>query len=140
MVMSVTFIRFILRIDLGRNLPLLYAAAILSGCLGVTLGFFIGSIGRLKHEAKSAISLSVSLFLCFLSGLMVGNMKAILVEKAPWVNKINPVAVMSDSYYCLNMYSDYRRFLEKIVVMLIYVAVFTMLGILFTRRKKYASI
>ena len=71
---------------------------------------------------------------------MVGNMKAILAEKAPWVNKINPVAVMSDSYYCLNMYSDYRRFLEKIVVMLIYVAVFTMLGILFTRRKKYASI
>lgn len=140
MVMSVTFIRFILRIDLGRNLPLLYAAAILSGCLGVTLGFFIGSIGRLKHEAKSAISLSVSLFLCFLSGLMVGNMKAILVEKAPWVNKINPVAVMSDSYYCLNMYSDYRRFLEKVVVMLIYVAVFTVLGILFTRRKKYASI
>lgn len=140
MVMSVTFIRFILRIDLGRNLPLLYAAAILSGCLGVTLGFFIGSIGRLKHEAKSAISLSVSLFLCFLSGLMVGNMKAILAEKAPWVNKINPVAVMSDSYYCLNMYSDYRRFLEKIVVMLIYVAVFTVLGILFTRRKKYASI
>jgi hypothetical protein len=38
------------------------------------------------------------------------------------------------------MYSDYRRFLEKIVVMLIYVAVFTVLGILFTRRKKYASI
>ena len=140
MVISVTFIRFILGIDLGRNLPLLYAAAILSGCLGVTFGFFIGSIGRLKHDAKSAISLSISLFLCFLSGLMVGNIKAMIAEKAPWVNKINPVAVMSDSYYCLNMYSDYRRFTEKIIVMLIYIFAFTALGILFTRRKKYASI
>ena len=140
MVISVTFIRFILRINLGGNLLLLYAAAALSGCLGVTFGFLVGSIGRLKHEAKSAISLSVSLFLCFLSGLMVGNMKALLAEKAPWVNKINPVAIMSDSYYCLNMYSDYRRFTEKIIAMCILIVVFTALGILFTRRKRYASI
>lgn len=140
MVISVTFIRFILRINLGGNLLLLYAAAALSGCLGVTFGFLVGSIGRLKHEAKSAISLSVSLFLCFLSGLMVGNMKALLAEKAPWVNKINPVAIMSDSYYCLNMYSDYRRFTEKIISMCILIVVFTALGILFTRRKRYASI
>ena len=140
MVLCVTFLRFVLRVNFGGSLLLLYLAAILSGCLGVAFGFFIGSIGKMRHEGKSAIAITISMVLCFLSGLMMGNIKGILATKAPWVNHLNPVAVISDSFYCLNMYSDYRRFISKIVVIVIYIAVFTVLGVLFTRRKKYASI
>ena len=140
MVLCVTFLRFVLRVNFGGSLLLLYVAAILSGCLGVAFGFFIGSIGKMKHEGKSAIAITVSTALCFLSGLMMGNIKGILAVKAPWVNRFNPVAIISDSFYCLNMYSDYRRFISKVIAMLIYTAVFTVLGVLFTRRKKYASI
>ena len=140
MVLCVTFLRFVLRVNFGGSLLLLYLAAILSGCLGVAFGFFIGSIGKMKHEGKSAIAITVSMALCFLSGLMMGNIKGILAVKAPWVNRFNPVAIISDSFYCLNMYSDYRRFISKVIAMLIYTAVFTVLGVLFTRRKKYASI
>ncbi len=140
MVLCVTFLRFVLQINFGGNLFLLYAAAVLSGCLGVAFGFFGGSIGRAKYEIKSAILLSFSLVLCFFSGLMMGNIKGILAEKAPWVNRINPVAIISDSFYCLNMYSDYRRFLTKVVAMVIYIALFVVLGVLFSRRKKYASL
>ncbi len=140
MVLCVTFLRFVLRVNFGGNLLLLYLAAILSGCLGVAFGFFIGSIGKMRHEGKSAIAITISMVLCFLSGLMMGNIKGILATKAPWVNRFNPVAVISDSFYCLNMYSDYRRFISKIVTITIYIAVFTVLGVLFTRRKKYASI
>ena len=140
MVLCVTFLRFVLRVNFGGNLLLLYLAAILSGCLGVAFGFFIGSIGKMRHEGKSAIAITISMVLCFLSGLMMGNIKGILATKAPWVNRFNPVAVISDSFYCLNMYSDYRRFISKIVTIAIYIAVFTVLGVLFTRRKKYASI
>ena len=140
MVLCVTFLRFVLRVNFGGSLLLLYVAAILSGCLGVAFGFFIGSIGKMKHEGKSAIAITVSMALCFLSGLMMGNIKGILAVKAPWVNRFNPVAIISDSFYCLNMYSDYRRFISKVIAMLIYTAVFTVLGVLFTRRKKYASI
>ena len=140
MVLCVTFLRFVLRVNFGGSLLLLYLAAILSGCLGVAFGFFIGSIGKMKHEGKSAIAITVSMALCFLSGLMIGNIKGILAVKAPWVNRFNPVAIISDSFYCLNMYSDYRRFISKVIAMLIYTAVFTVLGVLLTRRKKYASI
>ena len=140
MVLCVTFLRFVLRVNFGGSLLLLYLAAILSGCLGVAFGFFIGSIGKMRHEGKSAIAITVSMALCFLSGLMMGNIKGILATKAPWVNRFNPVAIISDSFYCLNMYSDYRRFITKIIGILIYIAVFTVLGVLFTRRKKYASI
>ena len=95
---------------------------------------------RMKQDIKEAISMTVSMGLCFLSGLMMGNMKGILAEHAPWVNRVNPVAIMSDSFYCLNMYSDYRRFITKIVGMLIYIVLFATLGVVLSRRKKYASI
>ena len=140
MVLCVTFLRFVLQINFGGNLFLVYAAAVLSGCLGVALGFFGGSIGRLKYEVKSAILLSCSMVLCFLSGLMMGNIKGVLAEKAPWVNRFNPVAIISDSFYCLNMYSDYRRFITKVIGMVIYTALFVVLGVWFSRRKKYASL
>ncbi len=140
MILCVTFLKFVLRINFGGNLFLLYAAAVLSGCLGVALGFFGGSIGRAKYEIKSAILLSCSMVLCFLSGLMVGNIKGFLAERMPWVNRINPVAIISDSFYCLNMYSDYRRFFTKILGMVIYITAFIVFGVLFSRRKKYASL
>ena len=140
MLLCVTFLRFVLRVNFGGSLLLVYVSAVLSGCLGVAFGFFGGSIGRLKYEVKAAILLSFSMVLCFLSGLMMGNMKGILAEKAPIVNRINPVAIVSDTFYCLNMYSDYRRFLTKVVAMLCYIVAFTVLGVLFSRRKKYASL
>jgi ABC-2 type transport system permease protein len=71
---------------------------------------------------------------------MVGNMKAVMARELPWFNKVNPAAVISDSFYCLNMYSDHRRFIEKIVTMFILSVVFALLGFIMTRRKKYASL
>lgn len=140
MVICVSYLAFVLKIDFGSRLPLVYLAAVLAGCMGVSLGFFIGSIGKLSQNAKISISMTVSMTGCFLSGLMIGNMKAVLAEKAPWVNAVNPVAVISDSFYCLNLYSDYRRFSVKIITMLILTAVFTLLGTVLSGRKKYASI
>ncbi len=67
-------------------------------------------------------------------------MKTIMAQKLPWFNKVNPAAVISDSFYCLNMYSDYERFTEKIITMLVMSAVLALLGFFMTRRKKYASL
>lgn len=140
MICCVSFLAFVLKIDFGSRLPLVYTAAILGGCLGVAMGFFIGAIGRMSFAAKVGISMTFSMTCCFLSGLMISEMKAVLEEKVPWVNAVNPAAVISDSFYCLNLYSDLHRFCVKIVTMLILTAVFTLLGIILSGRKQYASI
>ncbi|MBP3857524.1 MAG: ABC transporter permease [Ruminiclostridium sp.] len=140
MIICVTFLHFILKVDFGDRLPLVYAAALVGGCMGVTFGFFIGSIGRLSSEMKNGIAMTVSMVLCFMSGLMIGNMKTIIAENLPWFNNINPVAIVSDCFYCLNLYSDLDRFNFKMLSMAAYIVVFAVLGIILSRRKKYASI
>lgn len=140
MIICVSFTAFVLKVDYGDRLPLVYVAAICGGILGVSFGFFIGSIGSMKQGAKVGICMSVSMTMCFLSGLMVANMKPIMAEKAPWFNNINPAALVTDSISALNLYSDYRVFVTKILTMLVISLIFYILGLLMVRRRKYASL
>ena len=140
MVISVTFLRFVLRIQFGGNLGLIYLTSVLGGILGLSFGFCIGSIGRFQTGTKTSICFGVSMLCCFLSGLMIGNMKGIIRKHVPWVNKINPAAVITDSLYYLNIDSDYRRYIVTVITMAVLSAVLILLGFLMTRRKKYASV
>lgn len=140
MIICVSFLAFVLKVDFGSRLPLVYLSAIIGGLVGITMGFFIGSVGRFSNDGKVGILMAFSMLCCFLSGLMVGDMKAIIAKNIPWLNNINPAAVISDSFYCLNIYSDYSRFITKIITMLIISAFFTILGLILSRRKKYASL
>ena len=140
MTVCVTFLAFVLKVDFGDRLWLVYPTAILGGILGVSFGFLVGSLARVSEKVKTAILMTTSMLLCFFSGLMMGNMKAIVAEKAPWFNNINPVAVISDCFYCLNIYEDYDRYFTKLITMAVTIVIFITLGIIASRRKKYASI
>ena len=140
MILCVTFTHFVLHIDFGDRLPFVYFASIIGGILGVSVGFFFGSITHFGIEVKSGISMALSMLSCFLSGLMDGRLKGIIAEHIPMLNKINPATVMADSLFSLNMYSDYQRFTTRLLTMLAISAVCIIGGIIASRRKKYASL
>ena len=138
--LSITFLRFALGVDFGDKLPLVYLTGICGAVMGVSLGFFVGSIGRLSEGAKTGIMMAVNMSLCFMSGLMIDSIRAILATKIPIVNDLNPVAVICDALYYLNMDPDLSRYTGKLLSMGIFTLVFIVLGILMTRRQKYASL
>lgn len=140
MIVCVSFLAFVLKIDFGDRLYLVYPTAILGGILGICFGFFIGSLSSLDEKTKAAVLMSVSMLMCFCSGLMVADMKVIIADKIPWFNNINPAAVISDCFYCLNIYEDYDRFITKLINMIVISVIFIALGFITSRRKKYASI
>lgn len=139
MVISVTFLRFVLKVDFGSKLPLVYLAAIIGGITGISMGFFVGSF-RIKEGVKISVVMAASMTCCFFSGLMSNTIRGTVAEHCPIFNEINPAAVISDSFYCLNLYEDYRRFTVKIISMAIYTVLFTLGGYVLTRRRKYASL
>ena len=106
------------------------------------IGRHIYAVGGNDTAAKfSGIDTAKVKFVVFsFSGLMAGNMKAVMAKNMPWFNKVNPAAVISDSFYCLVIYDDLDRFAEKIITMLIMSAVFAVLGFALTRRRKYESL
>lgn len=139
-VVAITYIKYILGHDLGDNTFMIYLSGIIGTLTGVSLGFFMGSIGRVSENIKISISCAFSMILCFFSGLMVGNMKMIVEENFPLLNRISPAALTCDLYYCLNMYDNYEMYIEKAATLIIISVVFIFGGFLLTRRKKYASL
>lgn len=140
MTISVSFIAFVLKVRFGSRLPLVYLSSLLGGMTGVSMGFLIGSLVKGSYEKKNAVAMVVSMGFCFMSGLMLGDMKYIVQDNIPWFNLINPSAVISDSFYYLNIDEDYSRYAMRLLILLIMTAVFTLGGFIRTRRQRYASI
>lgn len=140
MVIAVTYLVVVLKVDFVGSLPLIYLSAIVSGIMGVSMGFMIGSFGRLQEGAKTGIAMTISMLSCFCSGLMASNIRPYLAEHVPFFHSINPASLISDLFYCLNLYSDYQQYLYKLTTILILASVFTVIGFLLTRRRKYASL
>lgn len=134
------YINLVLRVDMSGRLPLMLLTLFVSDTAGTAFGFFIGAMGRMSAETKNAIAVGVSMTCCFLSGLMVGTMRAFIENRIPVLNRINPTALISDSFYCLANFETYPRYVRNMVSLCAVTALFLAGGFLLTRRRQYASI
>lgn len=113
------YLIFVLGINFGNKYALILLTCFIGCMIGVSIGWLIGSIGKMQENTKISMSTGVSMISCFLSGLMVANMKDILEQYAPIVNKINPATLLCDAFYSLNIYDTYERFTTNLITLLI---------------------
>ena len=107
------------------------------GCfIGLAIGVIVGAISKLAEGTKIGISMVMSI----LSDLCINGIKYEIQQHVPIINKLNPAALISDSFYALNVYSDHQVFTENIVIMTIEAVVLIAVGILMVRRNRYASV
>lgn len=137
---NVLYLVYIIKVDFGTSLPLILLTSLIGCILGVSFGFLIGSIGRVSEPVKNGIMISVSLLCCFLSGLMIDNMRMAVESFCPLINDINPAVLISDSFLTLNIYGVTARYGANLFVLLLIAAIFTGSGCLMIRRKTYASL
>ena len=137
---GLTVMIFVLKVEFGGDILMIYLTSTLATLLGVSLGFFVGNLGSFSLDKKEGILVGITLLGCALSGLMYGDMKIIIAEKAPIINKINPTAVISDSYYALNMLGVGSRYFETVMYMVGLSLVLTIGGLLLGRKVSYDSI
>lgn len=134
------YLAYVLKVDILSRLPL-SVFSLFMGCLtGVSLGLFIGSIGRNDVGFKQGIIFATTMPMCFLSGLMIGNMRIIIEDHCPIINRLNPAALISDCYYALASFDSLERFRADVITLAIYICIFILCGFLVTRRQKYASL
>lgn len=137
---SLAYIVFVLGVDLTDNLAEIVLIVFAGSLAGITMGFFVGSIGKLSANAKQAVLTSFSMLLCFFSGLMMSNMRMVVEKKFPLLNRISPAALISDSFYSINIYGAGERFYTNIITLLIVSVIFAVCGLLFARRDSYVSL
>ena len=134
------FLRFVLNINFGDRILLVLATCLLSCLFGLFMGAFIGSVSKKDLDVKSSIVTAFSLIGCFLSGLMVANMKFIVATTLPILSYINPANLISDALYSLYYYEELDRYLLNMIILGAFTLILATLTYFLTRRSKYASI
>ena len=140
LLLALTYYMYGLKIRFGGDIGMIYLTTAASSVLGTSLGFMIGHIGTAKEDFKSMILLVITIGGGFMSGLMYPDMKALIEEKFPIFNRINPSAVLTDAFLSLNLYGVGARYYRSMAYVGILTAVFMIVGIAFSRRKQYASL
>ena len=139
-VILLLYLRYVLKLDFQGQMSRMLLISFLGSLIGVSLGIFVGSMGRMKEGIKIGIILGISMICSFLSGLMNGTMKDIVEKHAPYINRINPAALISDAFYCINVYDDMARYYRNLITLVIMSILLITASFLLIRRERYDSI
>lgn len=134
------FMKYVLKLELGDKTPAILLLLFVGTSYGIMLGIFVGSLPRVGMGAKIGILTSFTLALCAMSDLMVSGVKDVIEHTVPVINDINPAALISDSFYALNIYDNYERFSQNLFVLAGGTAVLMAVCYFMVRRSRYASL
>lgn len=134
------YLKRVLGVGFGdRALPLIALSA-LSSLTGVTFGILLGVSNKATIDTKIGLGIAITMTMSFLAGMMKSDMKVIIAEKAPIINKINPVAIVTDAVYSLYYYDSMDRFMQNMMYLGIVTAIFIIVSLCFMRGKEYESL
>ena len=134
------FTIFVLSVDYGNNLLYIIILALIGSFAGLTLGVAIATLIRASENTKTGILIAVTMFGCFLSGMMGITMKYVVDTYAPLVNLVNPAALITDGFYNLYYYGLNDNFILDLILLLVFSAVMLLISYRGLRRQKYDSI
>ena len=130
----------ILKIRFGGEIPMIIVTSVLGVLMGCGLGYFVSHIGRFTYGVKNTILTLITMGGGAISGLYAVQLKAVVEESAPIINRINPMSVITDAFYSLNMFGVGDRYFRAIITMLALTAGLFLLGAVLSRRNQYESL
>ncbi len=138
--MLLLFINFILKIELFEEYVYTLILIALGNLFGIALGVFIGSSNKKSFNVKTVMGIAITLFLSFLSGLMGPWIKAIIDKNAPIIGRINPISIITNNLYRINILGNKSSAIEGILILLLYSILLLFMSYVFLRRKSYDSL
>lgn len=137
---GIGFIIFILDINIGNKVIPILSLLLLGTLTGVSFGSFIAVSNRQSVGVKNGMGIGVTMFWSFLAGMMASSIKILIERNIPILNKLNPVALITDALYSLYYYNTYDRFFGNIMYLSLVTLIFVLGTIFFMRGKKYESL
>lgn len=134
------YLRYVLKMDFQGRMGDMLLVCFAGSIIGVSLGIFIGSIGKMSEEVKIGVLIGVSMICSFLAGLMQNSVKNMVDRHAPFINRINPAAVIADAFYCINVYDSPDRYRADLLTLFLLCVVLVIISFCLIRRERYDSI
>lgn len=134
------YLNYGLNVSFGNKIEYILLLMAIGTYVGISIGYLIGSAFRFDEKIKTSILSATSLFLSFLSGMMIVDLKYIIQEYVPLLGYINPVNLITDALYALYYYPTFERFYLNIMILLVIGLILSMISVILSRRKVYDSL
>ncbi|MFA5577283.1 MAG: ABC transporter permease [Tissierellaceae bacterium] len=134
------FIKHFLKLKLFTGLLYSGILIILGNLFGVGLGILIGASSKRNANAKTILGIFITLVLSFLSGMMSTDIKIMLDKRLPLVGKVNPISIITNNLYKINLLGNTKNAIGGMTILGIYCLMLIFLSYGFLRGKTYDSI
>lgn len=127
----------VLKVDYGEHTIFIILLAIAGSFAGLTLGTFVGTLLKTSENTKTGILIALTMFWCYLSGMMGITMKYVVDKNVPMINQINPASMITDGFYSLYYYETLDRYWTDLISLIIFALVLVIISFFGLRRQKY---
>lgn len=112
------FISKVIGIDFGNRYGLILLTSLTGSYTGLSFGYFIGAVVKSNMNVKFYLVTAVSMLWSFMAGMMSNTIKYTINQHAWILNRLNPVNLISESYYKLYYYKDLDKYYENMILLL----------------------
>lgn len=134
------YMKGMLGLGVGERIGAILLLLLVSTSFGIMFGILVGTVPCLGEGGKIGLLVSVNLAFCSMSDLMVSGVKDFIEHNVPVLNDINPAALITDSFYALNVFDTYDRFFLNLTTLAGMTVLCGMVCYFIVRRNRYASI
>ncbi len=131
------FLIFILHVDFGTHLPLIILLALIGSLAGLALGVLLATTIKSAANTKVGLILAITMFGCFLAGMMGITMKYLVDTNLPLLNRLNPANLITDGLYSLYYYDTFDRYWGNIITLVIISLVMISISVYSLRKEQY---
>lgn len=130
----------IIGIDFGDKMIFIPFILLFGSCIGIAIGIIIGTITKISLNTKSGLCVLIGMVLSVMADLVAAGVKHSIEQICPLINRINPAALIVDSFYALNIYDTYDRFIKNMLTLAGISFILIFISFMILRRNKYESV
>lgn len=131
---------FVLKVDYGNDFLAVVLLSLAGSLAGLSLGVAVSTLIKSSEGTKTGIIIAITMFWCYLSGMMGISTKYLFDKNLPFLNKVNPAGMITDGFYSLYYYGVGSRFEKNIISLIIFSLLLFLISLISLRRQKYDSI
>jgi len=139
-IVTVAFYTFVLNVNFGPRLGLVLLACFVASAMSVALGMLIASIVKGKITIKRTLVMAFTNVFMIAAGMMSIAIRNTIRDFAPILDRINPVALISDTFVTLAIRENLELYIQNMIIMGVLVLVFAVISGVIMARRTYENI
>ena len=131
----ILYLDFVLGISFSDQIGSIAIIIALGSIFATAFGYVISLLA--KSETYIA---PITMLWSFLAGMMIPEIKIIIETALPIAKYLNPVALITDSFYTMFYFDDFSMIIPYLLALLVWTVACLSFAIIYLRRERYDSI